>query len=210
MGERTGKQRVTDIDAIKRIALGQLEAGTVDGVSLSGIARELGLTSPAMYRYVASRDDLVSQLLADALEDLTAAMESGVARTRSPRAALAAAAGAYRAWALANPVRYQLCMSAPARGYQPPDEVVERGYRSLGVLVTAIARLLALQPTSAPVRSAAVRGWARLHGLVSLELAGHLGVLGSSPDALFDREIESFANELLRRSGDRPHSRGGN
>src|SRR2546423_10678872 len=100
-------QRLTGLTEIKAIALRQLAEGTGAPFSLSAIARELGLTSPALYRYVASRDDLVTELLADALDDFSAALHAAAQRKRRPESALRAAATAYRQWAHANPIRYQ-------------------------------------------------------------------------------------------------------
>jgi AcrR family transcriptional regulator len=193
------RRRSTDIEEIKALALRQLERGTLDGFSLSGIARELGLSSPALYRYVAGRDELVSELLSDAFEDFGGALEAAVAGRRRPETALRAAAAAYRAWAEANPARYQLCMGSPLPGYTPPPSIVAQGHRSLGVLVRLVADIL--KPTAPPavVLNAAAQGWARLHGFVSLELAGHLAVLGVRPDAVFDAEVRDFLADLHAR-----------
>ncbi len=60
-----------------------LEAGrrhlATDGaaaLSLRAIARELGMASSAVYRYVASRDDLLTRLIIDAYNSLGAAAEA--------------------------------------------------------------------------------------------------------------------------------------
>ena len=45
------------------------------GLSLRAIARELGMVSSAVYRYVASRDDLLTLLIVDAYTDLADAVD---------------------------------------------------------------------------------------------------------------------------------------
>src|SRR5215475_9172589 len=45
-------------------------------LSLRAIARDLGMVSSAVYRYVASRDDLLTRLIIDAYDALGAAAET--------------------------------------------------------------------------------------------------------------------------------------
>src|SRR3954471_20052482 len=94
--------------AVKRIALRQLEEGGPAAVALNAIARELGVSGPALYRYFRNRDALLTVLVVDAYEDLAAALE--------PSTDLESFAHAYRAWALAQPHRYRLLYSAPWPG----------------------------------------------------------------------------------------------
>src|SRR5689334_8772998 len=91
--------------AVKRIALTQLEAGGPAAVALNAIARELGVSGPALYRYFKNRDALLTALVIDAYDDLAAVLE--------PSADAWAALQAYRAWALEQPHRYRLLFSAP-------------------------------------------------------------------------------------------------
>ena len=65
------------------------------------IAREMGMTSPALYRYFASRDALATALIVDAYHSFAAALAA--ARAICPEDAhherLLAVSRAYRAWA---------------------------------------------------------------------------------------------------------------
>src|SRR3984957_20723689 len=95
---------------VKEAALAQLRAAGPAGLSVSAIGKELGVSGPALYRYFASRDDLLTELVIDAYDDLARAVRAaaGPAPGRAPRARLDAFARAYRAWALAEPHRYRL------------------------------------------------------------------------------------------------------
>lgn len=53
----------------------QLAVDGAAGLSLRSVARELGMVSSAVYRYVASRDDLLTRLIVDAYDSLGAAAE---------------------------------------------------------------------------------------------------------------------------------------
>jgi len=68
------------------------------GLSLSAIGKQLGVSGPALYRYFASRDDLLAELVIDAYNDLADALSAAAARQagRDPRARLEALARGYR------------------------------------------------------------------------------------------------------------------
>src|SRR5918997_7081359 len=73
--DRRARLRAWTREEIKAAALRQLEEHGVEGVSLNAIARELGMTGPALYRYVGSRDELLADLVVDAWEGLADAIE---------------------------------------------------------------------------------------------------------------------------------------
>jgi AcrR family transcriptional regulator len=79
-------------------------------VTLRAVARELGLTAPALYRYAASHEDLVQIVAlaidADLAERVTAAADRQPAD--DPAARLIAAAVAFRSWALENRQEFSL------------------------------------------------------------------------------------------------------
>jgi AcrR family transcriptional regulator len=154
--------------AVKRIALAQLEAGGPAAVALNAIARELGVSGPALYRYFANRDALLTALVVDAYDDLAAALE--------PSTDLWSSARAYRTWALAQPHRYRLLFSAPWPGYDPHQPaLVAAAKRSMDVLLRFVDE------------ERAVTLWSRLHGHVSLEIEGNFASMGLDPQRLFAR-----------------------
>src|SRR6478672_9551682 len=87
----------------------QLSAEGVAGLSLRAIARDLGMVSSAVYRYVASRDDLLTLLLVDAYSELADAVDAARARAADGwRDQITAIAHAARAWAVAHPAGWTL------------------------------------------------------------------------------------------------------
>lgn len=149
---------------IKDAALRQLAEGGTPALALVKIAKELGLSGPALYRYFAGRDDLLDALIGDAYADLAAAMaavpsaaEAGeavvgpaadspagaaagspAASARSPRAQLRALVRAFRAWAVEQPHRYLLIAGTPVPGYEAPQETRAHARAALGPLVAAL------------------------------------------------------------------------
>src|SRR5580698_4674049 len=104
---------------VKQAALSQLAQSGPAGLSVSAIGKQLGVSGPALYRYFANRDELLTALVIDAYHDLAAALDATADRHSAvgPRARFEALARAYRSWALAQPHRYRLLFGPPLPGY---------------------------------------------------------------------------------------------
>lgn len=128
---------------IKQTALGQLAESGVGALALTRVAKEMGLSGPALYRYFANRDDLLNALIRDAYDDAAAAVGHAAAeaeaRGRSPRERLRELADAYRAWAIDEPHRYLLIQGAPVPGYVAPDDTRGRARAVLGPFLPVFA-----------------------------------------------------------------------
>lgn len=112
------------------------------GLSLRAIARNLGMVSSAVYRYVSSRDELLTLLLVDAYSDLADTVD----RARDDTVAdswsddVIAIARAVRGWAVTNPARWALLYGSPVPGYHaPPDRTAGVATRVVGAFFDAIA-----------------------------------------------------------------------
>lgn len=112
-----GRFRTHIRDEVKRVALAQLAAGGPQALSVNAIGKELGVSGPALYRYFANRDELLTELISDAYRDLTAALQPARDQQTSTPDRLSALAHAYRDWALSQPARYRLLFAAPLAGY---------------------------------------------------------------------------------------------
>jgi AcrR family transcriptional regulator len=87
-----------------------------DALSLRAVAAEMGLTAPALYRYVDSYHELMMLVAHAIFEDVISAMTS--ARDRhgddDPAAQIVASTVAFRAWALAHPAEFGLIFANAA------------------------------------------------------------------------------------------------
>ncbi|UWE07523.1 TetR/AcrR family transcriptional regulator [Actinacidiphila bryophytorum] len=183
-------------DEAKALALRQLAEGGAQALSLNAVAKSLGMSGPALYRYFASREALLTDLIVDAYHDLAAAMAAAPAAAEpadQPHDRLAGLVTAYRAWALAQPHRYRLVFRAPLFGYDPQaPALVEASQPAMAVAVAAVTPLL---PRSAPPAAAtalATSLWAGLHGLVSLEIEGNFSSMGLDPVPLYDTQVRAI------------------
>jgi AcrR family transcriptional regulator len=194
------------------------------GLSLRAIARDLGMVSSAVYRYVASRDDLLTLLLVDAYSELADTVDDAAAQDGSWRDQLLAMAHAARAWAVDQPARWALLYGSPVPGYHAPRErTVGPGTRVVGALFTAVGAAIAAgdvppsnvavaQPLSSDFDrlrdefgfvgddSAVAKCfllWAGLVGAISLEVFGQYGAdTLSEPGAVFDTQVRLLIETL--------------
>lgn len=195
------------------------------GLSVRAIARDLGMVSSAVYRYVASRDELLTLLLVDAYSDLADTVD----RARETVGDLwsddvIAIARATRRWAVAHPARWALLYGSPVPGYHAPAErTVAAGTRVVGVLFDAVAAGIATgdirltnnfapQPMSSDferirhefgfpgddrVIAKCFLLWAGVLGAISLEVFGQYGAdTLTDPAAVFDTQLRLLVDVL--------------
>ncbi|BBZ60371.1 TetR family transcriptional regulator [Mycolicibacterium monacense] len=195
------------------------------GLSLRAIARDLGVVSSAVYRYVSSRDDLLTLLLVDAYSELAARVDdAATAGEPDWRTQILRMAHAAREWAVSQPARWALLYGSPVPGYRAPAErTTEPGTRVVAALFRAVADGIAagdisgLKSDVPDSLSADFEGlrqefdfsggdgavaktltlWAGLIGAISLEVFGQYGAdTFTDPKTVFDLHIRALV-ELL-------------
>ena len=148
MSERTAgsirvKVRAEMIEAIKDVARAQI-ADHGASLSMRAVAREMGMVSSGLYRYFASRDDLLTALIIDAYNsfgDTAETADAAVADRTDLTGRWLAVAHALRDWALARPHEYALIYGSPVPGYTAPDNTLEPSTRQFRVLGAIVADL---------------------------------------------------------------------
>ena len=188
---------------IKGHAWEQLATAGVSALSLNAIAKRMGMSGPALYRYFASRDELLTELIRDAYRSLA----DTVLAAREAGADVSGLAHAIRGWALDDPHRYFLIYGTPLPGYHAPDETTTISNEIFTVLVEAHTTVSTEAPFEAllgeygdwadsePTRAVVHRAltfWTRLHGVLSLELAGHFAGMAFDPARLFEAELKDL------------------
>lgn len=125
---------------IMRIARDQLVAEGPAALSLRAVARQLGIVSSAIYRYVSSRDELLTLLIVEAYSDLGGQVEKAVAAAPAhPLERFTALARAVRSWALDDAARYALLFGTPVPGYAAPAALTnDAGTRVVVALFTIL------------------------------------------------------------------------
>jgi AcrR family transcriptional regulator len=218
--------RRLQIERIKSTSRRLMAEKGASGLSLREVAREMGVVSSALYRYFATRDDLLTALIVDAYNDLGEYAERAALRVprSDSRRRLHAAAAAIRKWAKSNPNEYALLYGSPVPGYEAPQFTVEPAARVALVLGTIVAD--AWQQSSAdpeddddgstmkglletrnldgampgvpePVRALSLMVWSQIFGCISFELFGHYKGSVRNINRFFTIVVDEAANLVL-------------
>jgi AcrR family transcriptional regulator len=223
---RQSERQINLMGAIKVTAWKQIAAFGAPTLSLRAIARELGITAPAIYNYFPSRDELVTALIVDAYTSLADSQEAAITHLPADDlpGRLSALGLAYRQWAVSQPQRYLLIFGTPIPNYHAPDELTlpaaTRALLPLIVVLQAlyvagqlqIAKIAPLKPRLESMLKAwqeaaggaqpealyfALVIWSRVHGLVMLEIGNHIPPMLHDPAEVFYREIQTVLIQYL-------------
>ena len=187
------------------------------------------MTVQSLYHYFDSRDALLTALVVDGHRRADRAVQETVEASRGqPHAErLFAASNAYRRWALANRAAFLLLYGTPVPGYEPPsseeliDALVGLATPFLEVVFDGWTRRAARRacPCSRgrsgspranpgacrcpPARWRCSTSCGRsIHGLVMLDLVGHLAPMERYGEDLFPRQMSRTAAELAALRGE--------
>lgn len=214
-------------ETLKDTAWKQIAEQGAPALSLRAIARELNITAPAIYNYFPDRDALVTALIIDAYTSFGDwQLEARDAIPGADhRHRLEAIGMAYRNWAHTYPQRYQLIFGTPIPGYEAPvDKTFPASARSISALFSVVEDMRAagyLNIEALPEISEEYKAqyeqwrtyvgdvhpqslfvamviWARVHGIVSLEIQGRLPPFGENGDALYLHELKSIARQFFK------------
>ncbi len=203
-------------DEIKAVARRHL-ATDGSNLSLRAVARDLGMASSAVYRYFASRDELLTALITDAYGSLADTAEAAP-RPDGFTDRWLAVSHAMREWALAHPHEWALIYGSPVPGYDAPQDTATAAARVIMTLAgivheaTTAGVLADGPPLTGPLRDElqavadtftpgaspqavgrAMAGWIHLCGAVSGELFGQLSGTVDARRDYFDFQMRGMA-----------------
>ncbi|HVT76192.1 MAG TPA: TetR/AcrR family transcriptional regulator [Acidimicrobiales bacterium] len=124
MIDRRSRRRQETIDEILAIAEDLMNVEGVNGLSLSEVARRLGVKPPSVYKYFDSLLAIYDALFARAMESHLEAMRDAMASAAPGLAALAAGLEASGRWCLAHPGVAQLLFWRPVPRFEPSPEAM--------------------------------------------------------------------------------------
>jgi AcrR family transcriptional regulator len=222
------RRRAETVAEIKEVALRELADAGPGGFSLRGVARGVGMTVQSLYHYFANRDALLTVLVVDAHHSAADAVQATVddSRGRHPHERRLAACQAFREWALANRPAFLLLYGTPVPGFTPLAEsdvgqaawrlgqafaeVVFDGWTPAQLAAVPVGTGLAdvdRGPMTLPLGATElfIELRARMHGLVALELVGHLHPFNADGAAFFEAAINRMSTDVdaVQRSTER-------
>ncbi|RCW40730.1 TetR family transcriptional regulator [Halopolyspora algeriensis] len=162
-----------------------------DGLSLRTLARAADTSTRAIYSLFGGKTGLLHAVFDEAFARFGAHLDA-VGKTDDPREDLIRLGRAYRASALADPYFYAIMFGSAASDLQPPPESQQHAARTFEPLQQIVERAIrqgVLRPED-PLRVATAL-WAVVHGLVSLELGGHLSQQLGDPAEFFDTSMRA-------------------
>lgn len=155
-------------------------------LSLREVAREAGVTAPAIYRHFPDKEALSQAAFDSLFGRLVEAMDRADADAAAlpPAERLAALAHAYCDFAEENPASFRIMFNAAELSGDGPDRVAQRWRTAVARLADTGMRLI-----QSP-EAGAVSVWSSVHG--QLVLRRSAGGAGSSADT------HAFVDELTR------------
>ncbi len=122
-------------DEIKTAARALLVANGPSGIQLRAVARDVGLTAPALYRYFPSLEELIESVTVDLFDELCDAMEASAASVSDPFDQMLELSRGFRRWATKHPHEFGLLFAvAPTALGQQPSNACQKASDRFGNL----------------------------------------------------------------------------
>ena len=144
------------------------------GVTLRGLADELGVSPMTPYRYFRDKDEILAAVRAAGFRRFADAQERAFAAADEPRARLHGLGLAYAEFARREPASYRIMFEMNRPGDAGNAELARERGRAWAPLYRAVAAATGAGLLRGDAETVAHLFWAALHGLVLLELAGSL------------------------------------
>ena len=215
---RRDRQRTATVVEIKDAARRLLVSGGPSAISLRAIARDMGMTAPAIYRYFESLDALVLVVVTDLFEELRISVEQ-LAATHAgedPLTRISHMARGFRRWSLDHPAEFALMFGSPIPGVTQfaaqCSPVNDAGARFGETFFTVLDEFHRAHPIQVnlpdlpdqvfqpyvdmfgdrfpmPVVYLFITAWTRLYGIVAMEVFGHLQWAVTDVEPVFELEL---------------------
>lgn len=154
---RRDRVRAATTEEIKQTARRILVHQGSAAVTLRAIAREMGMTAPALYRYFGSHSELLKHVVADIFNEASAQIQTAISDAKAASGGdlttmVLAACQGFRSWSLASPAEFGLIFGSPLPGLdlEHDDITAESGRKFGGVFLGLMIDLWRKQPFPVP------------------------------------------------------------
>lgn len=224
---RRDRQRTATVAEIKEAARRLLVSGGPSAISLRAIARDMGMTAPAIYRYFESLDALVLSIVTDLFEELRISVErvAAVHAGDDPLTRVTHMARGFRRWSLDHPAEFALIFGSPVPGVTqfaaqcgPVNDAGARFGETFFTVLDEFHQAHPIQVTlpdlpdqvfqpyvemfgdrfPMPVVYLFISAWTRLYGIVAMEVFGHLQWAVTDVEPMFELELARTVQTLAR------------
>ncbi|MBL1095084.1 TetR/AcrR family transcriptional regulator [Streptomyces coffeae] len=224
-GSRRERLRRATLEEIRAAARGLLTAEGSEAVTINAVAREVGMSGPALYHYFTSREELVGAVTADFFQELTARMEAARDRHADgpPARRLLATCRAMRSWATEHPAEFGWIFAGPIppSGRRQDSARHRAGQRFERVLLDQVAALWDIRPFPVPedldpslreqvaayadtldgrlppeAVHVCLSCWTRLYGLLCMEVLHQLDFAYTDMEPVFEECLREVCERL--------------
>jgi len=195
-------------DALVNAALREAELGGPEAISISALAKKLGVSQPAPYKHFADREALLLAVTAEAFRQFSALMREAISKP-SKRSKLSRFAQATLEFGLRRNGIFRLMFASRTMACAPKGSELHAAAReTFTVLLDALEA-----PAVGLLRErSALKIWAALHGVVMLAEQGLL--TGEVAHVTREELVEDFVEETkqalsaaIKAATDKPVSR---
>ena len=165
------------------------ETGSVARLSLRGVARAVGITAPAIYAHFATKEALLSAVIARRFAGLEQALVQAGSDGGQPRDIVRARARAYVDYGLEHPGLYAVLFGPEADHLGVAFEG-SAGEQVFAALLEPVAAATGGGSAAAPARATDL--WASMHGIVTLR-----STLPGFPWGDLDSQLDRVVDQLL-------------
>jgi AcrR family transcriptional regulator len=137
--DRRARRRQETIEEILAIAADVMTEEGVNGLSLSEVARRLGVKPPSIYKYFDSIMGIYDALFERGQRDNLEVMRAAMTEAEPGLDALAIGLEASGRWALDHPAMAQLLFWRPVPGFEPTPEAMAPSVEMVGLQRQALA-----------------------------------------------------------------------
>jgi len=167
------------------------ESGSAAQLSLRGIAREVGITAPAIYAHFATKDDLLAAVLARRFEGLAHALTAATPEGDDAHAVVRARVRAYVDFGLEHPGLYAVLFGPQADHLGLAFEG-SPGQQVFSALLDPVAHAADLSAGDPDALALATDLWAAMHGIVTLRAS-----LPGFPWGDLELQLDRVVTQLL-------------
>ena len=207
---------------MREVARSLLVADGESAVTLRGVAAAMGMTAPALYRYVDSHDDLLAEVAVLCNTEVADAMAAARDREPSddPARRLIAVTRAFRAWAIGHSAEFSLIFTSPDMVRRCTNDDLAAAYRRFGWTFGALfaelinsgraqgwsdervpvvgeeSELIAAMAVPPGAAAQFVQYWTRIYGTVSMEVFGHLDWAAADAEPVFEAMLLGVCRDM--------------
>lgn len=182
-------------EASVREALAIIEQDGLDKLSLRDVARRLGISHQAPYKYFPTRDHLLAEVIGRCFDEFGDQLEAAAAGEADLETALMAMGARYLDYAAKRPSAYRLMFAFPLPSGETHPDMAARASKAFHALRGAVRRLHLHHGRPDPDALAdqdALHLWATMHGLATILQHDSIRVLGIDPAVIAAAPLHAF------------------